>query len=355
MTVEVESGASPVGDEKEQRFSTLQMIATELKLSVSTVSRVLNPTPESGRTAASAKTADRIRALASELGYTPNPHARNLRTRRSSEIGVLVPRVSDLVLANIYEGIQLEAAKHDLQSFVLSTYDDVETHNRALATLERRRVDGVILGDSRLDESGYNTPHIPAVAVSRRDTHIPSVTCDDELGGRIAAEHLLSLGHHRVAILAGQPYASTGIDRTRGFIERFREAGVEVDGGLIVHCGFDSEGGRGAIERLGMRLDSVTALFAVNDFTAIGAMGALRHRGRDVGTDIALVGYNDVSLAADLPVPLTTISSPMAEMGSMALRTLMSLLDGESRGSALLAPVLRARQSTLGVKTGAIA
>ena len=334
--------------ERDQRFSTLQMIASELRVSVSTVSRVLNSTPESARRAASKKTADRIRALAQELGYTPNPHARNLRARRSREIGVLVPRVSDLVLATIYEGIQEEAAEHDLQSFVLSTFDDAETHNRALATLERRRVDGVILGDGRLDDAGFDVPSVPAVAVSRRDPHIISITCDDLLGGRLAADHLFELGHTDVAILSGQPYASTGLDRTAGFVERWREHGLEVPGARIVNCSFDTRGGRAAIDELGGLLSHVTAIFAVNDFTAIGAMGALRQRGINVGDDIGLIGFNDVSLAADLPIPLTSVRSPMTELGIHALGALISVMDGEPVESVRLQPELHARQSTLG-------
>ena len=335
--------------ERAQRYSTLQMIATELGLDVSTVSRVLNSTPEGARRAASKATADKIRSLASDVGYSPNPHARSLRSRRSGEVGVLVPRVSDLVLANIYEAIQTASDALDVQSFVLSTYDDPARHNRALATLAKRRVDGVILGDARLDEHDYDRPSLPAVAVSRRAPSLTSITGDDEQGGRLAAEHLLSLGHAEVAVLAGQPYASTGVDRTKGFVERYREAGLEVPASRIVACGFDTHGGRTGVDRLGDALDGITAIFAVNDFTAIGAIGALRQRGISVGEDFALVGYNDVSLAADLPVPLSTVRSPMADMGARAFDALMAVIGGEEFASEQLAPTLQARESTLEV------
>ena len=330
-------------------FSTLQMIADQLGLNVSTVSRVLNSTPESAQRAASAQTAERIRSLADTLGYLPNPHATSLKSRHSGELGVLVPRVSDLVLANIYEAIQLEASGHGLQSFVLSTYDDPDRHDLAVRAMIKRRVEGVIIADSRLD-SAYGEPlrraRIPALSVSRRATDLRSVTCDDVTGGALVAEHFLQQGHRSVAVVSGQPYASTGVDRTRGFCDVFEAAGYPVRASLIQPSTFDAAGGRQAVDALADRFGEFTAIFVVNDFDAIGVMGALRDRHVVVGQDLAVAGFNDISLARELSISLTSVRSPMSEMGQRACKLLIELIAGKPIRSELLKPQLRVRQST---------
>ncbi|MEU5091376.1 LacI family DNA-binding transcriptional regulator [Streptomyces sp. NPDC021356] len=165
---------------------TLRGIAERLGLHVSTVSRVLNgPTGEQGR-AASGETARRIRELAEELGYRPNPHATSLRTRRSNLIGVLFPRLSEIVVATIYEGVEEEAALRGLSAFVTNTHDDPATQRRRIGMVLERRVDGLIIGDAHPDGSALADPALDgtsfvlvaaadrAGAGPRRGTHRPA-------------------------------------------------------------------------------------------------------------------------------------------------------------------------------------
>ncbi|MFH9355285.1 LacI family DNA-binding transcriptional regulator [Kitasatospora sp. NPDC017646] len=337
------------------RPATLQGIAEQLGLHVSTVSRVLNgPAGERGR-AASGATADRIRTLARELGYRPNPHATSLRTRRSNLVGVLFPRLSEIVVATIYEGVEEEAARHGLSTFVTNTHDDPGTQRERLTMVLGRRVDGVIIGDAHLDGAALRDPAlraVPFVLVNRRAadardaTDATAVTCDDHLGGRLVAEHLLALGHRDVAVIAGEAFASTGADRTAGFVERYREAGLPLPTHRVRQCRFDTRGGRAAATDLLRGTDRPTALFAVNDFAAIGAMGAARDLGLRVGQDLALAGFNDTPLAAELPIPLTSVRSPMAEQGRRAVRQLLRLIAGQPAASERLRPVLVPRAST---------
>ncbi|WP_067792366.1 LacI family DNA-binding transcriptional regulator [Actinomadura formosensis] len=328
---------------------TLQSIADQLGLHVSTVSRVLNAKRgESGR-AASPATVERIRRLADELGYQPNPHATSLRTRRSNLVGVLVPRLSDIVLATIYEGIEEAAAEQGLSTFVTNTGDAPEAQRARTRMVIGRRVDGMIFGDAHADSHFLDEVAgrgVPFVLVNRRAGKHPSVTCDDYLGGRLVAEHLLALGHDNVAVIAGEPYASTGQDRTNGFVDRYREAGIDVPGRRIVHSPFDAAGGHAAAERLLDDGARPSAIFAVNDFAAIGTIGALRDRGIRAGSDVAIVGFNDTPLAAELPLPLTTIRSPMHEMGRRGIQMLARLLAGEPVEPELLRPRLIVRASS---------
>lgn len=326
---------------------TLRSIADQLGLHVSTVSRVLNGRAGDGVRAASGDTAARIRRLADELGYQPDPHGSGLRTGRSRLVGVLVPRLSDLVLAMIYEGIDEAAGELGLTTITANSRDDEQTRRLRTRMMLARRVDGLIFGDASLD-SGF-LDELAAdggtfVLVNRHVGDHPSVTADDLVGGRLAAEHLLGLGHVNVAVIAGEPYASTGTDRTAGFVGYYRDRGLAAP--RVLHSPFDTAGGRAAAEMLLSQPDRPTAIFAVNDFAAIGAMGAARDHGLTVGTDLSIMGYNDTPLAAELPIPLTSIAVPMREMGRRALTSLTRLLAGEAVESERLPPTLVARAST---------
>ncbi|GLY89511.1 LacI family DNA-binding transcriptional regulator [Actinoallomurus iriomotensis] len=332
-----------------QRHATLRAIAQSAGVDVSTVSRVLNGSPEEAQRAASRQTAEEIRQWAARLNYRPNPHAASLRTRRSNLIGVLVPRLSDLVLATVYEGIEDAAARHGMTTFVMNSRDQAAEQRERTELALSRRVDGLIFGDAHIDGAFLDDiagQQVPFVLVNRRAGNHPAVTCDDYEGGRLVAEHFLELGHTRVGVIAGEPFASTGIDRTTGFLDRYREAGVDVPASRVVHSHFDAAGGRAAADRLLRSRTRPTAIFAVNDFAAIGALGALRDQGLRPGHDVAIAGYNDTPLAAELPIPLTSVRSPMHEMGARALELLLRVLAGEPAASERLTPALVVRASS---------
>lgn len=326
---------------------TLQMLAEELGLHVSTVSRALNSSH--GAAAASPATLARVRGLAAERGYRLNPHAASLRTQRSNLIGVLVPRLADIVLATIYEGIEETGQALGYSTLVTNSLDNPTAQRTKTEMMLARRVDGMIFGDAHRDAAFVDAMAergVPFVLTSRRAGHHLSATCDDRLGGEMVAEHLLALGHRRVAILAGEPFASTGHDRTAGCLATLRAAGVDVPSNWVAHSPFDAPGGRAAAESLLAGPQRPTAIFAVNDFAAIGAIGALRGHGLVAGTDVTVVGFNDTPLAEHLPVPLSTVRSPMKAMGSAAITLLHQLLTGQEVASVLLEPTLVVRASS---------
>lgn len=343
-------GPGPPGRRRQSR-PTLQTVADLAGVHVSTASRVLNGTTDAGVRSAGQEKAARIRAIAAQLGYTPDPHATSLRTQRSNLIGVLVPRLVDIVLATIYEGIEQASAAAGFSTFVANTGDDPQVQRSRTSMMLARRVDALIFGDAYVDARFLDETAalgVPFVLVSRRAGDYPSVTCDDVLGGRLAATHLLERGHRNLAVLAGEPYASTGIDRTAGFVAACGEVGAEVPARRVVHCRFDTAGGRAAMQSLLDAGPPPTAVFAVNDFAAIGAMGALRDAGLTPGRDVAVVGYNDVPLAAELPIALTTVRSPMHAMGVRAVELLVRRLAGEAVSPERLQPLLIARASSAG-------
>lgn len=329
---------------------TLSHLAKRLNLHVSTVSRVLNGDDEGARNAASIQTVTKIRALAKELDYRPNPHATSLRTRRSRNIGVLVPQLSDLVIATIYEGIDASAIDHGYLSFVSNTGDSPKRQQDLGELALSRGAEGLIFADARLDELGFINRlaghGTPLVLVSRHAGNHCAVTCDDFQGGRLAAEHLLRCGHRDFAILTGERYASTGVDRTSGFIVTCREHSVEIPSDRILHGSFHTHSGREAGDYLFGLARKSTAIFTVNDFLAIGLMGAARDHGVIPGRDVAIVGYNDTALAAQLPISLTSVRSPRHEMGYRSLQLLLECIDGKTPESEQLAPELIIRASS---------
>jgi LacI family transcriptional regulator len=341
--------ASQPGGGSVRPAATLATLAERAGVHVSTVSRALSP-DEAVRRGVAAATAAHIQALAAELGYRPNPAGAALRTGRSQVVGVLVPRLTDIVLATIYEGIDAAASAAGYHTVVANTGDDPDLQRRRADALLARRVDGLILGDARTDSTlvaDLAARGIPLVLVSRRLPRRVSVTTDDVLGGKLAGEHLVSLGHRHVAVVAGEPYASTGVERTRGFLGACAAAGLVVPDRYVVSSRFDVAGGRAAAEHLLTLRPRPTAIFATNDFAAIGVMGAVRDAGLRVGDDVAVVGYNDVPLAAELPVPLTSVHASMFDMGRQAATTLLGILDGKPGRSRRLRPHLAVRASTV--------
>lgn len=332
---------------------TLATVAALAGVHVSTVSRALSVTVSSTVRVASPDTIQRIRQVAAEVGFSRNLYAAGLRTHQTALVGMLVPRLTDLVLATVYEGVEEEARRAGYQTFVTNTRDDDAERRRKLDMLLERRVDGILLGDARMENDELierlERLGLPFVLTSRRATGSPSVTCDDREGGRLAARHLLDLGHRSVAVIAGEPYASTAHDRLAGFAEVYQEAGHVLNPRLVISSGFDVVDGRRASDHiLSLAGDQPTAIFAVNDFAAIGALGSLRAAGHEPGRDMAVIGYNDVALAGELPLPLTSIRSPLDEMGTQAMAMLVRRIAGEATSPVLLAPTLQARESTLG-------
>lgn len=324
---------------------TLATVARHAQVHVSTVSRALSDAP----VGVGAETVARIRELARVLGYRRDVGAAGLRTGSSRLIGVLVPRLTDLVQASLYESIDVAAGNAGYGTVVANTLDDPERRRTRLDAMLSRRIDGVIIADSHAgDTVAYELQNrgVPYVLVMRTLEGHLSVSTDDYRGGQLAAEHLLDRGHRRVGVIAGDQLASTGRERTLGFRRAFEAAGHPIPDPYVIQSGFDTPSGLAAGERL-MRLpDPPSAVFAVHDLLALGAMGAIRDAGRELGSGVALIGYNDLDLAATLPVPLTSVRSDLRAMGARSVAALLGRLAGETPSSILLPPELVVRATT---------
>ncbi|HET9381791.1 MAG TPA: LacI family DNA-binding transcriptional regulator [Streptomyces sp.] len=337
-----ESHAAP----RRRQPVTMKAVAEHAGVHVSTVSRALSESAAG----VSPEVVARIREIARELGYQPNAAAASLRTRRTRGVGVVVPRLTDAVLATIFEGIDSHATDNGYQAVVASTGDNPDERCRRLRLLGRR-IDGLIVGDAHLSDDSLAAiadSGMPFVLVNRRAAGRVSVTCADERGGRLVGRHFLDLGHRRIGIAGGHPWASTAMDRADGCRAELAEHGVRIPDPYVLHYGFDVDCGRRAGEAL-LDLDPrPTAIFAVNDYSALGVMAAMRDRGLVPGRDIAVAGFNDTDIARQLTIPLTSVDSSPHRMGQIAAETLLHLLAGKEATSVELAPVLRVRASTTG-------
>lgn len=328
--------------------ATLRDVAAAAGVHISTVSRVLRG--ERGRVRQ--ETADRVVEAAESLGYTTNRWAASLRSGRTGVLGMLVPRITDPVLARVFESFEETAASAGYIAQVASTRDRPDTRREAIRRFVDQRVDGLVVADARLSDpdleeiAGLGTP---LVLASRRNDGFPFVVSDDVGGGREAGRHVAESGARRVAVLAGPTYASTAVDRTEGFLGGLADAGSghEV---TVLHSGFDIASGRQAMETL-LERGRYDAVFAVNDYAAIGAMSVLARQGIVPGREVAVVGFNDIEICAELPVPLTSVRADLDLMGAAAFHSIHDLVSHENPSNQLVATELVVRSSSRLVAT----
>ncbi|WP_238529713.1 LacI family DNA-binding transcriptional regulator [Pseudooceanicola batsensis] len=318
-------------------------MAREAGVSKSTVSRMLDerlPNSDSPR-------ARKVREVAQRLGYVRDVSAASLRRGTTGTIGVIVPRLTDTVMAMLYEAISAAAAEQGRFAIVATTDDNPDASRKAAEALIRRGVDGLILttareGDHFADELRDRGVRF-VFALRHNGTSAASVG-DDQLGGYLATRHLLDLGHKRIGILAGPDYATSALGRLAGYRQALTEAGIPQAQELIVATTFSIESGETAARTLLALPDPPTAIFAINDNMAIGSMSAIAQEGLSVPGDISLVGYNDIPIVSRLPVPLTTVRVPFDRVAEVALRLLFE--DGQESVVRKITPSLIPRKST---------
>ncbi|MFT4280158.1 LacI family DNA-binding transcriptional regulator [Microbacterium sp.] len=321
---------------------TLREVAEAAGVSISTVSRILDErTPPS-----KSETAQRVRAVADELGYRRNVFASNLRRGATGTIGVLVPRLTDAVMAMMFEAIERVARQRGYFAVVATCGDDPDAERRATETLLDRGVDGLILATARLDDelpASLRSRGVPHVLALRTDRVSPSSLGDDETGGYLALRHLLDLGHRDIGVITGPWFTSSGRDRRAGATRAAAEAGVALADERILAVGYGLQHGIDAGRQLLAGDSRPTAIFAANDNLAVGVLSVAYSLGIRIGEELSIVGYNDIPLVAQLPVPLTSVHTPFDQIAANAVELLL----GESSTQTLVAlPSLIPRQST---------
>jgi LacI family transcriptional regulator len=298
-----------------------------------TASRALDPALP-GRVTAHTK--EKVERAARELGYTPDPAARSLRTRRSGSVGVVVPDLTNPVIPPIIRGIEEVLWSAGLACLLADTDNDVEREAAAVAELRARRCEGLIIATATRESqtvAALNGADPPAVLVTRDidDGSLPFVAADDAAGVGQAVSHLVELGHRRIAHVTGPQSLSTTMIRSRAFHDAMREqqgAGVRAP---VLHAeAFTIPAGRRAAEDLLRSRDGVTAIVAGNDMIALGCYAALAAARLSCPEDMSIVGHNDMPLVDSVQPPLTTVAIPQRRIGTEAARLLLERLGGDA-------------------------
>ncbi len=307
---------------------TIYDVARLAGVSTATVSRALNGT---GQIAPATRTA--IAAAVEQLGYSPNPIARSLVTNTTQTIALLLPDITNPFYAELVRGIQQSALSRGHMMLLCTTEGDPEREEEYLNLLQAKRVDGALVDGLVLPPdriARFVRDGFPIVCLDRDidSSSIPLVQVDNRLGGRLATEHLLALGHTRIAHVSGAQALGISEERIAGYRDALAAAGVDADPRLLADGGFTEEGGYEATRGLLGSGVAFTAVFAGNDLSAIGAVNAIAGGGLRVPDDVSVVGFDDLQLAAFTSPPLTTIRQPAVEIARLATEILMDLTHG---------------------------
>jgi LacI family transcriptional regulator len=311
------------------RRPTLRDVAGIAEVDVSLVSRVVNRDPSLSILPA---TRARIEAAIEQTGYRPNVQARGLRTQRTFTLGFLLPEVWSPIYDPIVISAMRRAAEHGYL-IVLGSSIEAQFSDRAFeGLLLERRVDGMIVASGELSDAGIQaiaTGGGPIVFVNRRVPGIVgSAVVDDAAGAALATNHLIALGHRRLAHLGGPTGVDTASRRRDGFLDAASRAGLPAT--LVETAGYDAEGGRLATANVLARDPSVTGIVAANMNVGIGALRAIADAGRRVPDDVSVVAIHDHPLAAYLAPALTCVALPLAELGAAAVDLLLARVRGEA-------------------------
>lgn len=313
---------------------TIGDVAERAGVSIATVSGVLN-----GKSGVRESTRARVQATIDALGYRPVEAARRrLQHPRERTLALIVKEIHNPYFADIVVGAQEAARARGFRVVVMSSEQDVELERDAVRSLAARDVDGFIINP--LLDDGADLSHlfalthrnVPFVLLEglRGILQTTLVDVDNVGAAREATRHVIGLGHERIAHLAGPEYSMHAAERLEGVRRAFSESRRELPGHLVVHAGASVEDGYRAGLALLDASDVPTAVTCYNDLVAIGLMGALAHRGLRVPEDVSVVGYDDIRMAAYLPVPLTTVHVPKREMGRRAAELLIERLTSTS-------------------------
>jgi DNA-binding LacI/PurR family transcriptional regulator len=329
-----------------------QDVAKLAGVSRTTVSFVLNDVPD---VKISQETRQRVLEAARELNYYPTAAARSLASGKTHRIGLILgegqKRLSaDAFLPGFLQGVTASVHQRGYL-VVLQMAEDVPSHEAFARLLREQQVDGLILsgprsGDPVLAELAEE--HFPLILHGRlADSTLPCVDVDNKAGAYQAVTHLIGLGHRRIGFISNAPLSYSGTqDRFAGYKQSLAEFDLPLDGELVRTAAFLPETGRAAMEGLLALSRRPTAVFVASDVVATGAMAAIRDDGLRIPEDMAVVGFDDIFLAAHLRPPLTTVRVPAYGLGWTAAQVLISLIEGdEDVSSVVLETELVVRES----------
>lgn len=324
----------------------LKDIAERGGVSIMTVSKALRDEPD-----VSESTKARLKLLAQQMGYVPDSSAQGLRNRTTRLFGLVIPSLANPIFARLVLGIQERAYELGYDLLLGYTLHSPEREETCIRRFLSRRVDGLFISPVyRLEtEAGIYQQllarKVPTVLLGHAApfcSHFVNVATDDLLAGYAMTQHLLQLGHKRIAFLSGPPATPWSKERFEGYRRALRQAGLDADEKLIFQAGRTVEDGEKAAVQMINEVSNATAVQAVNDLVAVGCAEVLLKQNVRIPDDISVVGFGNSILSEHFRVPLTTIDQPKRRLGAAAIEAMLQLLRGArpetKRLPALLVP-----------------
>ena len=316
---------------------TMVDVAKRAETTVATVSRVINNVGY-----VSAPLRERVNAAIAEIGYVPNANARSLRTKRSRTIGVVVGDLLNPYSVELANAVTGAAVDYGYTTFIGAATDDVDSDVAVIDAFHRQRVDGLVVATLQTKTSDETLTKLakrgmPIVLVGRRLNHplMDSISADFRSGGRMAAQHLIDLGHRRIAFVGADLKEAKRVTRLQGYIDALEAAGIRVRPEYII--GNQQAAGSPRYSRHGTGHQATlqllklpvqpTAIFARNDHTALGVLQALKERGIDVPSAISVIGFDDIPLADRVMPAVSSVSQPTQQQGTAAVEYLLRRIE----------------------------
>jgi LacI family transcriptional regulator len=332
--------------------TTILDIARELNVAAATVSRALNDHP-----AISDATREAVKLAAKRMNYQPNKIASSLRSGKSKIIGVIIPSAEINFFGSVIHGIEKVASKNDYNVLIYQSNELYEYEKKAVQTFLRSRVDGVL---ASISKETINLEHyadlkkrgVPLVLFDRANDalEVPAVVVNDYGGAFNATRHLIEQGCRRIAHIGGQQHVANFNQRLRGYIDALNVHNIAVDDDLIAYGKVSIESGRECMKHLLQKTPD--AVFAVEDFTALGAMQAVKEAGKKMPADIAIIGFANEMFGQYLTPSLSTVNQHTVRMGEEAARLFFEVLHKKGALKSpprklVLEPEIICRQSSI--------
>lgn len=326
---------------------TIKDIAQAAGVSHTTVSRALR-----GSATLAPRTVARIQEIAKELGYIPNTVARGLKTKRSGILGVLITHIHDPFFAEVISGIEDVLLQNNYSLFLASSYANPQREADIVQAMSAQRVDGVIICSTQVSEAHRQQLEqfgVPTVLMNNQATEemANSLYHDDMYGSRTVTEHLIGLGHGRIAYLGNEKTGRTNSDRLTGYQQALQAAGLAHNPAYVVQCASGSiQSGAAGASHLLRLTPRPTAVVCFSDRIAIGAMQTLHQAGWRIPETCSLTGFDNIEMAAYTAPPLTTFNQPKRQMGIEAAQMMLSIIEQAGQAS----PAIKVMQGQLVVR-----
>ncbi len=308
---------------------TIQDVAKEAGVSVSTVSRVLNDKDD-----VSLETYEKVQGVIQELGYTSSLAARSMRSHRTNLIGLITRDVQDPFSIQVMKGVYQAISEIDYDLIIYTSgsikpSSKAEREQRYVALLNGSIADGVVIVTPTATSFSTSAP-VVAVDPNNESPDCPSVSSTNYDGALAAMHYLLELGHRRIGFIGGRPDLQSANQRRRGYVDALAQAGIPVEETLVEVGDYTTEVGRLCTQRLLSLPKPPTAVLAANDKSAIGAMGAARELGLRIPEDLSVVGFDNIPETAFSNPALSTVDQFIDKMGHIAVEMLIRLIEGQS-------------------------